>query len=99
MTNQLFLVGRLAKQPATEDGKSVITLAVPRQFKNVNGEYETDFIDCLLFNNIAEKTCEYCKKGDLVGIRGRLQMSDKLEVIAEKISFLSSNPDLINRED
>ena len=52
-----------------------------------------------LWNGIAETTCEYCKKSDLVGVKGRLQTSqyDKdgetkyvMDVIAEKVSFLSS---------
>ena len=49
MLNQAVLVGRIVKEPElkiTESGKKVsnITLAVPRSFKNSNGEYDTDFI-------------------------------------------------------
>lgn len=99
MTNQIFLVGRLTKQPTMEEKGTTITLAVPRSFKNMQGEYETDFIPVLLWNNIAQQTCEYCKKGDLVGVRGRLEANDNLIVVADKISFLSNNKDLINRED
>ena len=49
MLNQTVLVGRLVKEPElhqTENGKKVtnITLAVPRSYKNMNGEYDTDFI-------------------------------------------------------
>lgn len=48
MLNNVILVGRLVKDPEaveTESGKTVskITLAVARAFKNMNGEYETDF--------------------------------------------------------
>ena len=51
MVNQIILVGRLVKTPElelTDSGKkiSTITLAVPRTYKNLNGEYDTDFIDC-----------------------------------------------------
>ena len=47
MLNQVILVGRLAHNPElqfTETGKkrSIVTLAVPRNFKNTNGEYDTD---------------------------------------------------------
>lgn len=101
MLNQIVLVGRLAKEVKVkelESGKKVanITLAVPRPFKNVDGEYETDFIDCVLWETIASNTAEYCKKGDIVGIKGRLQTKteeDKkyTEVIAEKVTFLSTN--------
>ncbi len=105
MLNQVVLVGRLSEDPVLnqiESGKQVMTvnLAVPRSFKNSDGIYETDFIRCVLWNGIAENTAEYCHKGDIVGVKGRLQMSsftDKeekkqyySEVIAERVSFLSS---------
>ena len=78
MLNQIVIVGRLVKDPElreTDSGKKVtnITLAVPRSYKNVSGEYETDFIDCTLWTGIAENTSAYCKKGDLLGVKGRVQ--------------------------
>ena len=78
MLNQLVIIGRLTKEPKlkkTENGKKVsnITLAVPRSYKNVNGQYDTDFIDCVLWKGISENTVEYCKKGDIVGIKGRIE--------------------------
>jgi single-strand DNA-binding protein len=100
MLNQVVLVGRLTKDleiKELEDRKKVVnlTLAVPRSFKNVDGEYETDFIDCTLWNSVAENTAEFCKQGDIVGIKGRLQTTNTNErkytqVIAEKVTFLSS---------
>ena len=57
----------------------------------MNGEYETDFIPVTLWQGIAEQTTNYCKKGDLVGVKGRLQVREgKVEVVAEKVTFLSS---------
>jgi len=98
MLNQMVLVGRLVKDvelQELEDGKKFcsITLAVPRSFKNENGEYDTDFIPCILWNNIAENTKEFCNKGDLIGIKGRIQKESNkpIEIIAEKVTFLSSN--------
>lgn len=103
--NQTVLVGRLVKNPElreTESGRKVtrITLAVPRSYKNVDGEYETDFIECTLWSGVAESTVEYCAKGDLLGVKGRIQTSNYedenekrhyvTEVIAEKVTFLSS---------
>jgi len=102
--NQAILVGRIVREPEvkdTEKGKvSNITLAVPRAFKNPNGQYDTDFISCVLWKGVAESTAEYCKKGDLVGIRGRIQtrtveLEDEtkkhyVEVVADKVTFLSS---------
>ena len=96
MLNQVVIVGRLVSDPQINETENeikvaTITLAVPRSYKNVDGEYETDFITCTLWNGIAGTTAEYCKKGDLIGIKGRLQSNDnKLEVVAEKVTFLSS---------
>ena len=98
MLNQIVLVGRLVKTPVIEkeDGKekSVITLAVQRSYKNEEGTYETDFIDCVLWGGIASNTAEYCNKGDLMGVKGRVQ--GNVEILAEKVTFLSSKK---NEED
>lgn len=106
MLNQVILVGRLVRNPEltiTDTGKkrSFITLAVSRGYKNADGEYETDFLDCTLWTGIAENTHEYCKSGDVIGVKGRLQTwmlenedgtkSKKMEIIAEKVTFLSSS--------
>ena len=97
MLNQVVLVGRLTKDIEIKevgDNKKVstIVIAVPRPFKNADGEYETDFIPCTIWNGIAETTAEYCGKGDLVGIKGRIQSYEDLsiEIVAEKIKFLST---------
>ena len=105
MLNHAVLIGRIVQDPVlkeTERGKVAnITLAVPRSFKNVNGQYDTDFISCVLWKGVAESTVEYCHKGDLVGVKGRIQTRNVefedetkkqfVEVIAEKVTFLSSN--------
>lgn len=106
MLNQIVLVGRIVQEPElkkTDSGKNVanLTIAVQRPFKNINGEYDTDFVPCLLWTGIAENTVEYCKKGDLVGIRGRLQTRiveineeekrQYVEVVVEKVTFIAGN--------
>lgn len=103
--NQVSLVGRLVRTPElfeTDTGKNCtfITLAVGRQFKNQDGEYETDFLDCTLWTGVAERTVEYCKTGDIIGVRGRLQTriienedgtkQKRMDIIAERVSFLAS---------
>ena len=98
--NQVVIVGRLTNDISfeeTENGakKAKITLTCSRPFKNTDGIYETDFIDAYIFGAVAENTIEYCNKGDVIGVRGRLQskMEDNmriLEVIADKVTFLSS---------
>ena len=104
MLNQVVLVGRLVKDPElveTETNKKMsrITIAIPRSFKNMDGEYESDFISCVLWDAVAKNTVEYCKKGDIVGVKGRIQSSvvekdeEKkyyVDVIAERVTFLSN---------
>ena len=105
MLNQSILVGRIVRDPEikeTDSGTKVtnLTLAVQRPFRNVQGEYDTDFINCVLWRGIAESTAEYCKKGDMIGVRGRIQTRyfetpdevkhNLVEVIAEKVTFLSN---------
>ena len=105
MNNTLNLIGRVVKDielKETKNGSKFanVTIAIPRNFKNAEGIYETDFIDCRIYNNIAENVNEYVRKGDLIGIRGRLQTEyykkengnneKKLVVIAERVSYLAT---------
>ena len=113
MLNQVVIAGRLTGDPVVEEKEekkvSSITVAVPRSYKNVDGTYDTDFIRCTLWGGIAENTAEYCKKGDIVGVKGRIQTSSyetedgnkkyAMEVVAEKISFLSSRKADENEEE
>lgn len=103
MLNQIILVGRLTRNITVNKSDSgikvaTISLAIPRSFKNSEGVYDTDFVDCVVFDSIAENTKEYCHKGDIVGVKGRVQSRKKeeekgnvIEIIAEKITFLSSH--------
>lgn len=95
MLNQSLLVGRIVDTPVIvkeeDESFTIVTLSVPRSFRNENGEYDNDVIPCKLWNSIAENTVEYCKQGDLIGVKGRLEMTDSgLQVIADKVTFLSS---------
>lgn len=101
MLNQIVLVGRLIENPIeVSKDKVTITLAIPRSYKNKKGEYDTDFIDITLWSGIASNTLEYCKKGDLIGVKGSVHSNDNkdknsekkyiMEIVAEKVTFLSS---------
>ena len=100
MLNQLVLVGRLVSDleiNETENGTKEcnITLSIPRNYKNEDGIYENDYISLRLCNEIATKVVEYCKKGDLLGIKGRVQTRQEdnkniIEIIAERVSFLTN---------
>jgi len=104
--NQVMLVGRLTDDPKISDttkeyARTTIDLAVKRTYKNQNGIYETDFIRCILWNGIAKQVKLYCKKGDTVSVRGRLQVRNYeteqeekkyiTEVIVETIQFICNS--------
>lgn len=98
MLNQVVEVGRVCsevKLKKTKNGTSVVILeiAVDRCFKNKDNSYDKDYINCTLFNGVADNTAEYVKVGDIVGVKGRLARLDKespLEFVAEKVTFLTS---------
>ena len=103
--NKVILTGRNTKDielRQTPSGVSAIefSIAVKRTFKNANGEYESDFFDCIAYNKLAETISKYVKKGDQVGIEGRLQKRNYTnkegkkiyvtEIVAETVEFLQS---------
>jgi single-strand DNA-binding protein len=107
MINQVTLVGRLTRDPElrkTTDGLPVttVTLAVSRQFRNQHGEIEADFVQCTIWKKAAENTVQYCRKGSVVGVTGRLHTRHYdnkegkrvyiTEVVAESIRFLGAKP-------
>lgn len=104
MINTVALSGRLTKDPElrkTQNNKSVATfaIAVDRDYKNQDGSRTADFISCVAWEKSAELLQTYCRKGDMIGVEGRVQTrnyQDKngnrvyvTEVLAHKLSFLS----------
>lgn len=104
--NNFWGVGRLVAQPEikeSENGKKYMnfTVAVQRSYKNADGVYETDFLDVVSFGPVAETTAEYCQKGDMIGIKGRVETSvyeneagekrKNVQIVADRITFLSSS--------
>ena len=92
MLNQLVLVGRIADIEKNDDSeKATITLAVPRYYKNDNGEYDTDNIRVEVLGQVAIKANDYCNIGQLIGCKGRIEnLDNNLIVKGEKLTFLSS---------
>ena len=103
--NIVMLVGRLVADPElkeTDGNKKMVnvTVAVTRSYRNPDGIIESDFVDCVLWDGLAKNLTDYCKKGDTVGVRGRIQVdhyeredgskAKSVKVVAERITFLSS---------
>ena len=75
--NIVVLIGTIVEDPTLKEFDSgtkgtFITLRVMKPFKSADGNYEADFIRCILWEGIAQSTCDYCLKGDTIGIRGRI---------------------------
>lgn len=105
MINNVVLVGRLTKAPDLQYTPSNIatlsnSLAVNRNFKNQDGEREADFINIVAWRNTAEVIANYCGKGSLIGVTGRIQTRNYenqqgqrvyvTEVVAEQVTLLES---------
>ncbi len=76
--NKAILIGRLTKSPelkSTANGVSVtsFTIAVNRRFKNADGNYDADFINCVAWRQQAEFLCRFFDKGSQIGIVGSIQ--------------------------
>ena len=105
MINNVVLVGRLTRAVDlryTSNGTAYasFTVAVDRNFKNQNGEKETDFINCAMWRKAAENFANFTRKGSQVGIEGRIQTRNYenqqgqkvyvTEVLAENFSLLEA---------
>lgn len=113
MMNSVQLIGRLTKDidlRYTQSGTAVgsFNLAVERNFKNADGERETDFIRCQIWRKAAENFAKFTKKGSLVGLEGKLQTRNYennqgqrvyvTEVVIENFSLLESKKDSQNNQ-
>ena len=102
--NKAILVGRLARDPdvrSTNNGIVVrFSMAVDRKFKDANGEYGCDFINCIAFNKTAEFIEKYFFKGMKIGIAGHIQTGSytnnngqkvyTTDVVADEVEFVES---------
>ena len=101
--NKVILIGNLTKDPeitSTTGGISVtrFTVAVTRRFKNAEGEYESDFINCVAWRNTAEFVHKYFKKGQKLAVTGSIQTRSYdaqdgskryvTEVVADEVEFV-----------
>lgn len=112
MLNNWIGTGRITRdlEVKNRSGTDILnfSIAVERPFKNKQGERETDFIDIVAFNRTAVNITQYFKKGDGIGIVGRIQTRSYennegrkiyvTEVIAESFDFQIQNKDSNNNQ-
>jgi single-strand DNA-binding protein len=112
MLNKVIITGRLTAKPelkktTTDVSVASFSLAVQRNFKNGNGEYDTDFINCVAWRSQAEFITKYFDKGSLVTIVGTLtsrryedsngNKRTAIEVVADEALFAESKNDKTER--
>lgn len=84
--NQLVLVGRIK-----EINEDRVIILVTRNYKNENGNYETDIIPCYFKGAISKNANEYCEIGDVIGIKGRIEnLNNEVMIMVDKLTFLST---------
>lgn len=105
--NKVQLVGRLTRDPEIRysQGENAtatarFSIAVNRRFKNAEGNYDADFINCVAFGKSAEFVEKYFKKGMAIGLTGRIQTGSYInkdgqkvyttDVVAEETEFVES---------
>ena len=101
--NAVVLIGRCVRDPELRyaaSGTAVgnVSLAVDRDYRDKDGKRETDFIEVVLWKKDAENTAQYCRKGSLVAVHGRIQVRSyeatdgrkrkAFEVVADRVQFL-----------
>lgn len=103
--NKIILIGNLCKDVEiryTSNNIAVMqnTIAVKNDYKNANGEYDSEFINIVVWRQSAEFINKYASKGSKVLVEGRLtnRTYDKqdgtkgciTEVVAEKVELLDA---------
>ena len=95
--NSAVLVGRIIdiQREKDEEGnvkELVITIAIPRNYKNGDGIYDTDTVPVRIKSILAGGVDTYCKLNDVVGIKAKITRlkGKELEIVAEKVSYLAS---------
>ena len=87
--NKVALVGRITRDPEVrQNGDSSVarfSLAVSRKFKNADGNYDADFINCVAFGKTAEFIEKYFKRGNAIGICGRIQTGSYTNKDGQKV--------------
>lgn len=96
MMNQTILIGKINNDFVIRNvegvSQAVVELKVQRCFKNLDGEYESDYIEVVVLEGLATSIQPYFKKGIMTAIKARIECpsSRELRIVAEKITFLST---------
>ena len=84
MLNNITIIGRLVADPELKHTQNNIPftsfrIACDRDYKNADGERDTDFINCTAWRAIAQNVANYFSKGRMISINGRLQNNNWID--------------------
>ena len=102
--NKVILLGRMVRDPEVRYSQgdnatatARFSVAVNRKFKNAEGNYDADFINCVSFSKTAEFIEKYFHKGDMIALTGRIQTGSytnkdgvkvyTTDVVVEEVEF------------
>lgn len=93
--NRITVIGRIVRDTELRvvgEGRFVMnnTIAIPRAFKSENGQ-DTDFLNFVAWGKRAELIEEFCNKGDLIGLDGRIQSRTYQKDSEQKVYIVEMN--------
>ena len=92
--NNSILFGNVSKIEQQTEARSVITIDVRKDYKNIYGKYDVDSIPVTVYGKLAVVISNHCKVGSYIGIKGHLRNNDDVSVnlVADKVTFISNQP-------
>jgi single-strand DNA-binding protein len=104
--NHVTIIGRLTRDPDlryTQSGTAVCSFSIANNKTYVTGgekKEQVSYFNCVAWSKLGETITEYCKKGNRIGIEGRLQQRSwednngnkrsAVEIVVESIQFLEA---------
>ena len=102
--NKFIGIGALTKTVEVRYTKNELkvanfTIAINREVKNKEGNYDADFISCVAYGNLADLVSKYLDKGSRISVEGHIQTGSyekdgkktyTTDIVVEKIQFLDS---------
>lgn len=102
--NKTILMGRLTRDPEVRystgekaTATARFSIAINRRFKNAEGGYDADFINCVAFGKTGEFVEKYFQKGSMIALTGRIQTGNytnkegvkvyTTDIVAEEVEF------------
>lgn len=91
--NNVILSGRITKDPEIKYNQNKpycrFSIAVRNEFKNAQGNYDSQFVDCTGFDNDATYLQNYVHKGDMLLVQGRINVQNYMDKEGKNRTYTS----------